>query len=79
MERYVWAQVVRHPVGQRPQLIQTVVQGGHHQVDDLQVDAALIDGVNRLQNRPQLGVAHLTVEVLVVPFQVNLDSVHRRT
>ena len=76
MEGHIGADGVQHPIDQRTQFRWIVIQAGYHQVDDLEVDAHLVDGTDGSQHRLQRAAAHLPIKVLVVAFQVDLDGVH---
>ena len=59
MDRRIRSKVIHYPVGHLSELLCAVIQGGHHQVDYLQVDTLFGDDLQGFQHRRQGSAADL--------------------
>src|SRR6476660_2995786 len=76
VERNIWSQMGEYPVDQPSGFARVVVEGGDHQIGDLEPDVRLVlEPLQRVENRRQVCERDLAVEILGEGLQVDIGRV----
>ena len=79
VERYIRAKLLHDPAAKRLQLSGFIIEGWHHERDDLQMNTLLLDGLHGVQDRLQRTAAYLPIKVLTETLKVDLDRINNAT